>query len=123
MTEIRELLKSIELHDSTLDSLTMNGDGSLELVVDIDDVWNKELDKNVKGIVFESVYEISEFKLDRLNIMGSVEIEDIDGYNTDFVTHNPGIPNSAVMVSIEFVAGGSLNIICSGTAGYLLRQF
>ena len=122
MTEIRELLKSIELHDSALHSLTMNGDGSLELVIDIDDVWNKGLDKNIKGIVFKSVYEISEFKVDRLNIIGSVEIEEIDGYNTDFVIHNQDAPNSAVMVSIEFVAGGNLNVICSGAAGYLLCQ-
>ncbi|PHS62109.1 MAG: hypothetical protein COB09_15455 [Thalassobium sp.] len=122
MTEIRELLKTIELHDSTLDSLKINGDGSLELVIDIDEVWNKDLDKNIKGIVFSSVYEISDFKVDRMNIIGSIEIEDIDDYNTDFVTHNQDNLDSVVLVSIEFVAGGSLNIICSGTAGYLLCQ-
>jgi hypothetical protein len=122
MTEIRELLKSIELHDSTLDSLKMNGDGSLELIVDIDEIWNKELDKNISGIVFSSVYEISDFKVDRMNIIGSIEIKDIDEYNTDFVIHNQDKPGSAVMVSIEFVVGGSLNIICSGAVDYLLCQ-
>ncbi len=122
MTEIRELLKTIELHDSTLDSLKMNGDGSLELIVDIDEVWNKDLDKNISGIVFSSVYEISDFKVDRMNIIGSIEIEDIDDYGTDFVIHNQDNLDSVVRVSIEFVAGGSLNIICSGSAGYLLCQ-
>ena len=73
MSEIREILKSIELHDSTLDSLTMNGDGSLELALDIDEVWNKELKVGIKGIVLKSVYEISDFKIDRLNIIGSIE--------------------------------------------------
>jgi len=92
------------------------------LVIDIDEVWNKDLDKNIKGIVFSSVYEISDFKVDRMNIIGSIEIEDIDDYNTDFVTHNQDNLDSVVLVSIEFVAGGSLNIICSGTAGYLLCQ-
>jgi hypothetical protein len=75
MNTIKKLLKTIELHDSTLNSLKMNIDGSLELDIDIDEVWNKNLSKEIKGVVFNSVFEITEFKMDRLNVIGSVECQ------------------------------------------------
>ena len=119
MSHIREILKQIELHDSTIESVTMKSDGSVELSLDIDDVWNKDLDSNIKGILFESVYEISDFKIDRFNVIGSIEIEDIDGYNKEFVTSAENEPEIVTMVSIALVAGGSLNLICSGAAEFL----
>lgn len=122
MSDIRELLKRIELHDSTIESVTIKGDGSVELVLDIDEVWNKELDSNINGLRFKSVYEVSDFKIDRLNVIGSIEVEDIDGYSKEFVTHSENEPEIVVMVSIELVAGGSLNIICSGSAELLPCQ-
>lgn len=122
MSNIREILKQVELHDSTIESVTMKGDGSTELVLDIDDVWNKELDSNINGILFKSVYEISDFKIDRFNVIGSIEISDIEGYNRDFVTNCENEPDTVTMVSIELVAGGSLNIICSGSAELLQCQ-
>jgi len=119
MYTIKELLKEIELHDSTLNSLKINIDGSLELDIDIDEVWNKNLGKEIKGVVFNSVFEISEFKMDRLNIIGSVETEEISDYNKEIVTHSGSAKLNIVMVSIEFVAGGSLSLVCEDTAGYL----
>lgn len=119
MSDIREILKQVELHDSTIESVTMKGDGSIELVLDIDEVWNKELNSNINGIRFKSVYEISDFKIDRFNVIGSIEVEDIEGYNKEFVTHSENEPEIVTMVSIELVAGGSLNIICSGAAELL----
>lgn len=119
MSHIKEILKQIELHDSAIESVTIKGNGSVELILDIDDVWNKELDPNIKGILFKSVYEVSDFKIDRLNIIGSVEIEDIKGYNKEFVTHAVDEAEIVTMVSLELIAGGSLNIICSGLAELL----
>ncbi len=100
----------------------MKGDGSTELVLDIDEVWNKEIDLNINGILFKSVYEITDFKIDRFNVIGSIEITDIEGYNREFVTHCENEPGIVTMVSIELVAGGSLNIICSGSAELLQCQ-
>ena len=119
MHTINELLKEIELHDSTLNSLKMNIDGSLELDIDIDEVWNKSLRKEIKGIVFSSVFEITEFKMDRLNIIGSVETEEVSYYNKEFITHSDSATKNIVMVSIEFVAGGILSLVCEDTVGYL----
>ena len=116
MRDIREILKELEIHDSTIDSVTINGDGSVELFLDIDDVWNKDIGSNITGIRFKSVYELSDFKIDRLNIIGSIEVEFIEGYNTEFVTHINDESEKVSMVSFELVAGGSLNIICSGLA-------
>ena len=119
MSNIREFLKQIELHDSTIESVMIKGDGSVELALDIDEVWNKDLDSSVNGIIFKSVYEVSEFKIDRLNIIGSIEVEDIEGYNKEFVTHSEDEPETVFMVAFELVAGGSLNIICSGSVGLI----
>ncbi len=120
MSNIREILNNVELHDSSLVSLTMHGDGSMELLLDIDGVWNKNLAKSIKGILVHSVYEIAEFTIDRLNVIGSVELEDIEGYNKEFVTHDNSDTTTVVKICIEFVAGGELTIICSGSAEYLL---
>jgi len=122
MSNIREILKQIELHDSTIESVTMKGDGSIELALYIDEVWNKELDSNINGILFKSVYEISDFKIDRFNVIGSIEVADIDGYNREFVTNCEDESGIVTMVSIELVAGGNLNIICSGAAELLQCQ-
>jgi hypothetical protein len=122
MSDIRAILKQIEFHDSTIESVLMKRDGTTELVLDIDEVWNKELDSNIYGILFKSVYEISDFKIDRFNVIGSIEIADVEGYNREFVTHCENEPAIVTMVSIEFVAGGSLNIICSGSAELLQSE-
>jgi hypothetical protein len=120
MRDIRDILKEVELHDSSFLSLTMNGNGSLELVIDIDEVWNRELGSKIRGLLISSVYEISNFKIDRLNIIGSVDVQDISDYNKEFVTHKSCEDEKVVLLCIEFVAGGSLNIICSGKAAYLI---
>jgi hypothetical protein len=122
MSDIREILKEVELHDSTIDSVTVKGDGSVELFLDIDDVWNKDIGSNINGIRFKSVYEVSDFKIDRLNVIGSIEVEFIEGYNKEFVTHLNDEPENVSMVSFELVAGGSLNIICSGLAELIRGQ-
>lgn len=122
MSNIREILKEIELHDSAVESVTAKGDGSLEIILYIDDVWNKELDSKINGILFKSVYEISDYKIDRFNVIGSIEVEDIEDYNREFVTQCQDESSSATMVSIEFVAGGSINIVCSGSAEFLQCQ-
>ncbi len=77
-------------------------------------MWNKDLDFKVNGIRFKSVYEISDFKIDRFNVIGSIEIEDLKGYDRGFVTNCENEPEIATIVSIELVAGGNLNMICSG---------
>ena len=122
MRDIREILKQVELHDSSIESVTMKGDGSVELVLDIDNIWNKELDSNINGIRFNSVYEILDFKIDRLNVIGSIEVEYLEGYNKEFVTHSENEPQIVTMVAFELVAGGSLNIICSGLAEFMQCQ-
>lgn len=122
MRNIREILKQVELHDSSIESVTIKGDGSVELVLDIDYVWNKELDSNVNGIRFKSVYEISDFKIDRLNVIGSIEVEELDGYNKEFVTYSENESKIVTMIAFELVAGGSLNIICSGLAELMKCQ-
>ena len=119
MPAVREILKQIELHDSSIESVTINGNGSVEVVLDIDDVWNKELESSICGIRFQSVYEISEFKIDRLNVIGSIELEDIEGYNKEFVVHSENEPDIVTIVAIELVAGGSLTIVCSGVAEFM----
>ena len=122
MRNIRELLKDIELHDSAVDLVIAKRDGSLEIILDLDEVWNKDLGSKINGIRLPSVYEISNYKIDRFNVIGTVDIQDIEDYNREFVTHCQNESNSATMVSIEFVAGGSLNIICSGSAEFLQCQ-
>lgn len=122
MSHIREVLKQIELHDSAIESVVIKGNGAVELVLDIEEEWNKELDSSINGILFKSVYELSEFKIDRFNVIGSVEIKDISGYNKEFVTHADNEPEIVTMVSIELVAGGSLSIICSGLVEILQCQ-
>jgi len=39
MRDIRDILKEVELHDSNFLSLTMNGNGSLELVMALLHKW------------------------------------------------------------------------------------
>lgn len=119
MTKISELIKQIELHDSSLYSLKTNWNGSVELEIDFDEVWNKALPENIKGLVFNSVYEISEFKIDRLNIIGSVEVTELNDYKKDFVTSGEVESESTVAVEIEFVTGASLLIICADSVDYL----
>ncbi|MDB2384507.1 hypothetical protein N9V90_01545 [Endozoicomonas sp.] len=65
MEDIREVLKKIELHDSALECITVKGDGSAELYLDIDDVWNEYRDPAVTGIRLLSVYEVSDLKIER----------------------------------------------------------
>ncbi|MEJ2610706.1 MAG: hypothetical protein P8179_11625 [Candidatus Thiodiazotropha sp.] len=113
MGTIRDILKQIELHDSIIESMTIQGDGSLELALEIDEIWNKEQNSTINGIRFKSVYEISDFKIDRLNVIGDIEVKDIEGYNKEFVIHAENEPEKVTMVSITLVAGGCLNIICS----------
>ena len=122
MSNLREIFQKVELHDSVLESISIKGDGTVELFIDFDDVWNKKLESNVRGIVFDSVYEISDFKIDRFNVIGSVEVEDVQGYSKEFVTHDQNEPDTVTMIAIEFVAGGSLNIICSGSAQLIKCQ-
>lgn len=116
MTSVINLLKEIELHDSHLKSVTVNGDGKLDLFVDIDEVWNKSLDSKIKGIRFVSVYEISDFKIDRLNIISSVEIVELKDYDKTFVVQENKNKGTPVIVNIEFVAGGNLQFICKNEA-------
>lgn len=116
MEDIREILKKIELHDGGLDAVSIKGDGSVELFIDIDEVWNKDLDPSFKGIRFISVYEVSEYKIDRLNIIGTVEVVSLEDYDREFIVHLKDEPENATMVLFELVAGGSLSIICSGVA-------
>ena len=116
MKYIVDILKEVELHDSSLVSFTALGDGSVHLALDLDDVWNKQLSELPKGIAFHSVYEVSEFKIDRLNIIGSVEVKPLPSYDRTFVTDCATDSTTTTEVHIEFVAGGSLRIICSGTA-------
>lgn len=122
MNKISELIKQIELHDSSLYSLKTSWNGSVELEIDFDEVWNKSLPKNLKGLVFNSVYEISEFKIDRLNIIGSVEVTELNDYNKDFVTSDGVEFESTVAVEIEFVTGVNLLIICADSVDYLIQK-
>jgi len=119
MQTIKQLLSEIELHDSSLIWLKMNIDGSLVLNIDIDDVWNNNLPKEIKGVVFNSVFEITAFKMDRVNIIGTIEIENISDYNKEFIIHSGNAAAKVVRVSIEFVAGGHLVFIGEDIASYL----
>ncbi len=117
MNDVKTILQQITFHDATLQALIVNGDGSVELHIDFDTVWNKQL--NSKGIILKSVYEISNYKIDRLNIIGDVNFIEIDDYDKQFIVNNCSHENDIIMIVIEFVAGGDLTIICSNKAELL----
>ena len=110
--KIEELLKSYELHDSGLYSIQTTYDGQLILEIDLDDVWNTKV---LTAVVFKSVYEISEFRIDRFNIIGSIEYISLEDYDKSFVTTDIKNENDTIMVSISFVAGGTLDIIAENS--------
>ncbi len=119
MKHFKDILNEIELHDSSLISLKLSGDGSMELEIDFDEVWNESVSKYIRGLLFNSVYEISEFKIDRLNIIGTVEVTEIENYNKEFVTNDTLPELKTLLISFEFVAGGNLLIVCSDSVEYL----
>ncbi len=119
MKHFKDILKEIELHDSSLISLKLNGNGSMELEIDFDEVWNKSISKDIRGLLFNSVYEISEFKIDRLNILGAVEVTEIENYNKEFITNDIQSELKMLLINFEFVAGGNLLIVCSDSVEYL----
>ncbi len=119
MDNLKQILEDITLHDSILESVVIRGDGLVQLYIDFDKIWNKDLDSSISGIVIKSVYEISDFKLDRLNIIGEIVIQDIEDYNKEFIIQTEDKNKNAIKMIIEFVAGGSLIIICSGQAELL----
>ena len=106
--KIEELLKLYQLHDSGLYSIRTTWDGNLILEIDLDEVWNKE---KLKEIIFKSTYEVSEFKIDRLNVIGGIQYTELTDYDRSFITTEIIGEDETIMVSIDFVAGGSLVII------------
>jgi len=119
MMPIAQLFKELEVHDSTLQSLKVDWDGAVNLTLDIDEVWNKGIDPNISGIRFPSVYEIVSFKIDRMNIIESVEYTDINDYDRKFVVHDTMTEKQLMMVDFNFVAGGRLSLVCSDAIEYL----
>ena len=122
MNTIAELLAKLHLHDSALMSLSTTGSGAVDLIIDIDLVWNKDIDTTICGIRFPSVFEIATFKIDRMNIIGDVECMVLEDYDTAFVVGDVPSPSKAVMVDFQFVAGGQLTLICNGDAEYIRKQ-
>ena len=122
MNTIAELLDKVHLHDSTLMSLSTAWNGAVDLIIDIDLVWNKELDPTICGIRFPSVFEIATFKIDRMNTIGDVESSVLEDYDTSFVVADIPSPKKAVMVDFRFVAGGQLTLICNGEAEYIRKE-
>lgn len=120
MPNIKKLLSQMELHDSLLESINMNGQGQLDLIIAVDEVWNKDLDRNIKGLRFHAVYEISNFKPDCLNVIGTVAITCLSDYQSDIITFHDANTDTTVKVHLEFVAGGSLTIICKDQAEFLV---
>lgn len=98
-------------------------DGAVELEIAIDHVWNKEVDRDIFGVKFESVYEIVHWKMDRMNVIGSVECTELDDYDLSFVVNNNGpIQTKPILVDFEFVAGGQLTLVCANHIEFLKRS-
>ena len=121
MKSIAELLAELCLHDSTLVSLNTDGNGIVDLAIDIDEVWNRDLDRSICGLRFKSVFEIMSFKIDRMNIIESVEFTDIEDYDTQFVVDRL-TPQKIVLVNFEFVAGGQLSLVCADDVEFLRKS-
>jgi hypothetical protein len=122
MNKFNEVTKKIVLHDSQIISLKINNNGLMELELDFDEVWNKLISKDIKGLVFNSVYEISEFKIDRFNVISSVEATELEDYNKDFVIHDSLSTLKTLLINFELVAGGNLLIVCSDSVEYLYSR-
>ncbi|NES21364.1 MAG: hypothetical protein F6K41_21145 [Symploca sp. SIO3E6] len=111
---IEEFFSIYELHDSCLMSTKINGDGSVLFEIDFDEVWNKQGIEKITVVKFKSVYEITGFKIDRLNIIGTVDYTVIDDYNCEFVVNNER-KSLVYIVYFEFVAGGELTMVCENS--------
>lgn len=116
------MLSEITLHDSCLQSVTLQGDGRLELMIDFDEVWNQNLDPKIKGIIFKSIFEIVEYKLDRFNVIGSVIFELLTDYKLSYVVGIVPEQVKPIWIAIEFVAGGSLVLIVEDEVNYLYED-
>ncbi|WP_198314514.1 hypothetical protein [Chitinibacter sp. GC72] len=118
---VSEALEKIELHDSSLDSIFIFGNGAVHIGLSLDEVWNKNIEPLPNCLILASVYEISEFKIDRLNIIGSVNVNSRPNYDMAFVTH--GNDEAAVVeIEIEFVAGGILKLVCADMVELVFRK-
>lgn len=122
MLSISGMLDTLHLHDSTLLAMRTAWNGVVDLDIDIDEVWNKGLDPDICGIRFSSVFEIANFKIDRLNILGSVELKELEGYDTRFVVNASPITARIIRVDFEFVAGGRLSLVCADEVEYLRKS-
>lgn len=122
MTTLKMMLSEITLHDSCLQSVTLQGDGRLELMIDFDEVWNQNLDPKIKGIIFKSIFEIVEYKLDRFNVIGSVIFELLTDYKLSYVVGIVPEQVKPIWIAIEFVAGGSLVLIVEDEVNYLYED-
>jgi len=114
-----ELIETLHLPDSTLESVRCNLDGGLEIRIEIDDVWNKGIDSAINGLRFPSVFEIVNWKIDRMNIIGAVECTSLTDYDFSFVVNGDITPKNIVVVDFECVAGGQLTIVCEDCVEYL----
>ena len=108
MMKIEEILKKYHFHDSHIFSIKTSWDGKVALEVDLDDVWNT---KTIKELIFLSTYEISKYKIDRMNVVVDVEVNYLDDYEKDFVTTDTSRERETVEVKFLFAAGGLLSLI------------
>lgn len=122
MKSIRDFLNRYTLHDSILMSARTHWDGKVDLEIDFDYVWNKELDSNILGIRFFNVYEIVDYKLDRVNIIMDVEIEKLNDYDYSFVVCDSINSDDIFILEFSLCAGGNLTLICSEEIEYIFHH-
>jgi|GEM_PF-3074460 len=117
---IQEFLSAYTLHDSNILSTEITWDGSVLLEIQFDEVWNAKNLEPIDRVRFNDVYGIVEFKIDRVNIVGTVTSALIENYDRDFVAHTR-MDGLVYVIDFEFIAGGRLTIICEDSIKLLLR--
>jgi hypothetical protein len=122
MYTVTQLLEDLTLHDGTVHSMTVTWDGVMTLALDLDEVWNPDASTSIVGIRLPSVFEVVNYKMDRLNTVDSVQAIPAPDYDRSFVCIDKEPAAEVVMVDFNFVAGGRLTLVCTNRVELLEEQ-
>ena len=121
MMTISQLFEEINLHDSYLDSIFIGNKGEMILFINVDEVWNKDLDPGICGISFTCVYEIRNYNISCLDAIGSVEFTEIKDYDRNsYINHfYPDSDSQVYMIDINSIYNGRMSFICSDSVRFI----
>ncbi len=119
---ISELFESIELHDSQIVDIRISNTGKLDVYLNIDKEWNKNLASNIVGFSFKKIFEILEYKLDNFSVVGGVSIIDENEIDVSFVVNENQPTINGKIVEIDFVCGGKLGFTCTDEVEFLTKS-